>query len=162
MTRSFFSNISFPNSSKKGFTLIEILITVTIISVLSVTAVMVFRTSLSRGRDAERKSDLESIYVAFEDYYNDNGCYPPATTSLFTSCGQSFRPYLDQVPCDPMSDEPYLYVPNTNECTGYRLYASLERQDDADSQRLGCDGANGCGYDPDYNYGVSAGVPVRY
>jgi hypothetical protein len=26
---------------------------------------------------------------------------------------------------------------------------------------LGCDGAAGCGYGPDYNYGIAVGVPVR-
>lgn len=147
--------------TRKGFTLIEVLIVVSILMILILLFVFTSFRQLSKGRDGRRKSDLEKIKVAFEDYYNDNNCYPD-TTVLNNCDGDTFRPYLDTIPCDPANKEPYLYVASDGGlCKGYKLLAKLENTDDPDIASIGCDEETGCGYtDPDYNYGVSQGVGV--
>lgn len=144
---------------KKGFTLIELLVATAIISLMIIAILVAMRLQLSRSRDAQRKSDLEKIKIAFEDYYNDNGCYPAAT--VLEDCGAaSFSPYLSKIPCDPMNKQPYVYLPLANACRGYRVYAALEDSNDPVIKKMGCNTTCGCGYGSSYNYGVSAGTEI--
>jgi prepilin-type N-terminal cleavage/methylation domain-containing protein len=145
---------------KNGFTMIELLIGLALVGFLSTTGIYGYQTSQTRARDAQRKNDLSDIKVAFENYYNDNGCYPAADSGFLEQCGQPFFTYMEKTPCDPRTGEPYVYRPLDNECTGYRLYAGLEVHDDPDSVKVGCSGADGCGFGPEYNYGISEGVAV--
>lgn len=144
---------------KMGFSLIEVLIIVAILGVISVSSIFAYQSITARGRDSERKSDLQRIATALEEYYNDHACYP-ARADLLT-CGKSeLSPYLSEYPCDPANEQPYLYVPADDQCDGYRLQAHLENESDPIIAKLGCDGAYGCGYTPTYNYGVSSGVSL--
>lgn len=140
--------------------MIELLIVVAIVVILFIVLLLSLRTQVSRGRDADRKTDLEKIKVAFEDYYNDNGCYPPE--DVLEDCNSdSFVPYLQSIPCDPVNGEPYFYVPvEGNNCAGYRVYAGLEATDDPSIEAVGCDQDDFCGYGANYNYGISSGVTV--
>jgi type II secretory pathway pseudopilin PulG len=152
-----------------GVTLIEILIVITILSLLGLAMLFAVRLQLAHTRDAQRKTHLDKLRVVFENYYNDNGCYPPldiffnGTTGPDASlCGQplaQLQPYLDVVPCDPQSHLPYAYYsPNGKTiCEGYRLYTQLEDKSDASISRVGCD-KTGCGNLTTYNYGVSVGT----
>jgi len=145
---------------KNGFSMIELLIVIAIIVILFIVLLMSLRTQISRGRDAERKTDLEKIKIAFEDYYNDNGCYPEE--DVLEDCGgTSFGPYLQSIPCDPISNDPYFYVPLASDsCKGYRVYTGLEGGDDPSIEAAGCDQDDFCGYGSNYNYGISSGVAV--
>jgi prepilin-type N-terminal cleavage/methylation domain-containing protein len=148
---------------RQGFTMIELLVSLVIVSLLATLGVVGFQRTQQRTRDAQRKHDLQDIKIAFEDYYNDNGCYP-AEGSL-DACGDgSLAPYLKQIPCDTQTNQPYGYVPLANACQGYRLYTELEVTDDEDIVNAGCDGTTGCGYPlvPEYNYGVAVGTSVNY
>ena len=67
------------HSSKKnesGFTLLELLVVMVIISTLAVIGLRTFLRSQMRGRDAKRKNDLEQITRALEMYRSDKGFYP--------------------------------------------------------------------------------------
>jgi type II secretory pathway pseudopilin PulG len=152
--------IPFYRKSQKGLTLIELLVVIAMIVLLIIVLLLLLMRQLGRGRDAQRKADLEEIKISFEDYYNDNGCYPPA--EVLEDCdGSSFSPYLKAIPCDPVNGDPYYYVPwDEDACGGYRIYASLEDIDDPVISALDCDGPNGCGFGAEYNYGVSVGIPV--
>lgn len=143
-----------------GLTMIELLVVVAILGVLMVILLLVYQTQLGRSRDARRKADLEKIKIAFEEYYNDNGCYPPST--ILDQCGgPQLQPYLNEIPCDPFTDQPYLYVPAAGaQCAGYRLFAALEDKNDPDIVAVGCGGPLVCGFGADYNWGVSVGTPV--
>lgn len=149
-----------PKVKARGFSMIELLVIIAILAIIFIVLLLTMGKQLTRSRDAERKSDLEKIEVAFEDYYNDEGCYPPP--DVLQNCeGADFRPYLDKIPCDPVNDEPYLYIPLTTDgCKGYRILTSLETSDDPDIADLDCDGPDGCGYGADYNYGIAVGVTV--
>lgn len=139
--------------------MIELLIVIAILGVLMVILLLIFQTQLGRARDARRKADLEKIKIAFEEYYNDHGCYPPS--NILDNCGGAeLQPYLNEIPCDPFNGNPYLYVPAAgNQCGGFRLLTILEVDTDPDIAKIGCGGPALCGFGG-YNWGVSAGVPI--
>jgi general secretion pathway protein G len=145
---------------KNGFTMIELLAIVAIIAILILVLMFLMRNQNARGYDARRKADLENIKIAFEDYFNDNDCYPEAGV-LDVCQDDSFQPYLKSIPCDPVSGDPYAYEPVAG-CGGYRAYAVLQDSSDPVIEKLGCDGAEGCGAVSgiEYNYGISIGVPL--
>lgn len=59
-----------------GFSLIELLVVISIIAVLSALLMANFMGARERARDAQKISDLESIKTALRMYYNDNQFYP--------------------------------------------------------------------------------------
>ena len=67
---------------RRGFTIVELIIVITIIGILLTLAVVNVNSTQLNARDNERKSDIESLSLAFEDFYtngNDNtlpGTYP--------------------------------------------------------------------------------------
>ncbi len=145
-------------ASRRGFTLAEILIVVTLLVILLMVVLLSLRTQILRARDARRKADLNRIQKSYEEYYNDKQCYP--YEQALTNCGSNdLAPYLRKIPCDPKTNEPYLYVTGSPSlCTGYRVCAKLEDINDADIARIGCHPTDGCGWSPGYNYCVSVGM----
>ena len=109
---------------KKGFTLVELLVTISIIAILSAIGLVLYSTVLKQGRDSKRQSDLKSIQLALEQYVNDQGFYPapspssltPGTGALTTSTGNPTSPapalktYMSIIPNDSNSSTPYVYV----------------------------------------------------
>jgi general secretion pathway protein G len=88
---------------KKGFSLIEILVVVTIISMLASIAAVSYSRFVKQSRDSRRRSDLEQIRAASELYRNFKGSYP--TALVFTGSGQivdGATKYMTKVPSDPM------------------------------------------------------------
>lgn len=152
----------------KGFTLIEVIMVVAIIALLVLLAIWTLRNNINKANDAKRKSDLERIAIAFEDYYSDEECYPVET--ILNNCGGSeLKPYLDVIPCDPVYKTPYCYLPvETSPCyKKYRLLNTLKYLSDPAIKSLGCDSGQYCGWEDEcggavgsgmsgFNYGVSS------
>ncbi len=110
--------------NKLGFSMIELLITLAILAIIFLIFLAMMVGQTERAHDAERKSDLERIKTAFEEYYNDHQCYPDP--AILNECGSdALQPYLNSVPCDPVTNEPYYYEPLADICSGYRLFAEL-------------------------------------
>lgn len=108
-----------------GFTLVELLITLSVVAILAVIAIMYLRGQAFKGNDARRKADMERIKVAVEEYEKDHNCYPP-----YVICGvhtdQPIYPYLNNVPCDPDTNASYFYEYEGSTCPGwYRFYSKL-------------------------------------
>ncbi|MEN8253503.1 MAG: prepilin-type N-terminal cleavage/methylation domain-containing protein, partial [Patescibacteria group bacterium] len=59
----------------KGFTLVELLVVVSIVGVLMVLGMTSYNTTLKKGRDATRRGDIKSMQTAFEQYYTNNRKY---------------------------------------------------------------------------------------
>lgn len=145
----------------RGVTLIELLVVVAILAVLAVVFFSGFTRQLSKGRDAQRKDHLEKLRVAFEDFYNDNECYPDL--AVLENCGGTdLQPYLKEIPCDPQDELPYVVSSlGGNWCAGYRVLVQLENTTDPNIESMGCDATNGCYYDDEtYNFGIAMGAPI--
>jgi len=163
------NDITMKVKRQNGLTLIEVLIVIALLMLILLALFRSFGKDISRSRDAERKSDLAEIKLAFEDYYNDHQTYPPE--EYLADCdGDSLQPYLRAVPCDPVTGEPYLYIPfpgNGDNSRGYRVLSILEDDSDPIIAKLGCQ--NGCGVpedrpefpnSSDYVYGIAEGVAL--
>lgn len=137
------------NSKTLGFTLLELLIVIGIISVIATIGIAVIdpMTQIQKANDARMKSDLSQIQKALEQYYEDNGHYPQtysatdfritAADGSVVSWGSPWHPYMNIVPKSPYSSDSYVYYSPSNG-QAYYLYANLKRQTDSDL----CDGVN--------------------
>lgn len=102
----------------KGFTLMELIIVVSIIGLVVTLGFTNYITSIKRSRDGRRKADLEQVRSALEMCRADTGSYPVGS-SLPGTCST----YLS-VPTDPLSPTyQYRYNGSTN---SYTLCAYLE------------------------------------
>ncbi len=61
----------------RGFTLVELLVAISIIAVLTAVLLPNFMGARERARDAKKKQNLYAIKNALRMYYNDNQIYPP-------------------------------------------------------------------------------------
>jgi len=58
---------------RRGFTIIEILVTVTVMVILMTLGVVSIRSTQANARDEERKSDVETIARGLEQFYQKGG-----------------------------------------------------------------------------------------
>jgi len=70
------------HTKQHGFTLIEILIVVVILSILAITVVPQFLEEPGKARIARAKSDIQSIKTALSMYKLDNFNYPSTSQGL--------------------------------------------------------------------------------
>lgn len=63
-------------SKKKGFTMIELLVSLAIIAMLFTTVVVLFNELKEKSRDTRRISDVREINKALALYANTNGKFP--------------------------------------------------------------------------------------
>lgn len=134
---------------KKGFTLIELMVVISIIAVLSVVGITLLRGSLEKSRDTTRKDDLNRLSIALAIYFEKNGQYVGGsgncasdTTPFYTAIA-SFM-VGGRVPKDPNGTN-YCYV-SLKGASSYRLCARLTQTTDPD--------INNPSQCPGYNYGV--------
>jgi len=88
-----------------GFTLIELMIVLSIMGILITIAEPSFKQSLIRAREAVMKEDLFQIRDAIDQYYADNNKYPDALTDLINQQDHT-RSYLRGIPKDPFTGAP--------------------------------------------------------
>jgi prepilin-type N-terminal cleavage/methylation domain-containing protein len=93
------------NKKNKGFTLIELIVTVTIIAVLTVVGIVSYSGINRRARDSRRMADLEKVRIALELYRQGTGSTYPSGSSLQPLIDKG---YLQQIPINPKGD-PYNY-----------------------------------------------------
>ena len=110
---------------KKSFTLIEILVVVTIIMLLTTTATVTYTAFLKQSRDAKRKTDLEQIRAALEMYRSNNDTYPVGSVYATTlSILTAPVTYIQSLPTDP-KDPTYIYY-YSGDISDYTLGSYLE------------------------------------
>lgn len=109
----------------RGFTLAELMVSISIITILIVAGMNYFVNSLKKARDAERKSDLNQIAIALEMYRRNNmanGGYPSIAFSL------DVEKYINdrRVAQDPFESAQYHYAYSKVDPSSYLLGAMLE------------------------------------
>ena len=93
--------------SAAGWTLIELVVVLSLMSVLAAVAMVGYGTAVTRAREAVLKEDLFRMRDAIDQYHADRNEYPPALDSLV---GEG---YLRAIPEDPFtrSTATWLVVP---------------------------------------------------
>jgi general secretion pathway protein G len=85
------------DARQHGFTLIELIVVVTIIGILAGIAISNVRFAQQKAREAALKDDLHEMRKAIDDYYADKQKYPDSLATLKTD------KYLRGIPKDPMT-----------------------------------------------------------
>ena len=80
-----------------GFTLVELLIVISLISILAAMGLVQYRNSVVSAKEATLKQDLFRMRDAIDQYYADKGKYPSALDSLVSDG------YMRKVPADPFT-----------------------------------------------------------
>lgn len=121
----------------RGFTLIEVLIVVTIIGLLSSIVLVGLGGFRARGSDARRIGDIRQVQNALELYYSKKGAYPvlSCTSSASRTCWDTLNTTLvsavigvANIANDPNPTQSYMYG-STGQ--SYTLGAKLQGQDPA-------------------------------
>lgn len=136
--------------NKRGFTLLEILIVLGIISIIMMLVSTIYSGVQKKSRDTKRIGDLNIIRNSLELFRTDSSYYPNSlTTTNFKNN------YLKIIPSDPKSPQIYRYVSitcindiNNNKCD-YLLGTILENSPKSTSSECSsykCGGGVDCNY----------------
>ncbi|MFH1826961.1 MAG: type II secretion system protein [bacterium] len=115
-------------NKKSGFTLLELLIVLGIMTILFMLGLASYPSTQKKARDSARIADLNNIRASLEIYRSNNSFYPIDWETLET------EKYLESIPTDPYSPrQDYIYkrIPtNCNNsailCNDFTLGAKLE------------------------------------
>jgi len=118
-------------SSKRnsGFTLIEIIIVIAIMGFLSTIIYSSFDKSKAQSRDQKRISDISTIQIVLEQYFQKNGIYPVQLSELVPN-------YMVAIPTDSTNNYKDQYFPITKtsvgstSCVSYQLWTKFEEKNE--------------------------------
>lgn len=68
----------FSLKKQKGFTIVELLIVIVVIGILATLVIVTFSGIQQKGRDSQRKTDINALQSHVEAYYAQTGTYPTA------------------------------------------------------------------------------------
>jgi general secretion pathway protein G len=114
----------------RGFTLIEVLIVITLIVVLAAVGMPTYQNSVRRAQEATLKENLFRMNDAIDQYYADKNKYPASLQDLVS------EGYLRKIPEDPITDSAETWVtvpaePDPNNPAGepgiYQVKSGSER-----------------------------------
>jgi general secretion pathway protein G len=83
---------------RRGFTLIELMVVMSLLVVLSTLGLVGYRQSVTRSKEAVLKEDLFRMRDAIDQFYADKNKYPPMLEDLVTDG------YLRALPKDPFTE----------------------------------------------------------
>lgn len=136
---------------KSGFTLIELMITITIIAILGTIAAIFYSGLQKDTRDQKRLQELRLVKQALEAYKSKYSFYPPGSNTLSQALTSLVPNYLAVLATDPLTDRNYVYkalpLDCSDTCTGFVLCAKKEGVKFADfacNENLNCGEAGAC------------------
>lgn len=140
------------NKMKKAFTLVELLVVISIMAILTIITVSQFRTARKRANDVARKGDLNSVAKALQLYFADYGELPAASEGKIMikerqiEWGEEFKDSTDYIYMVKLPKEnktggwpEYCYKTDSTR-KKYALFAKLEVESDGE-----CKGNYSCG-----------------
>ena len=108
-------------SKQQGFTLIELIVSVTIIAILTVVGMVSFSGTNKKARDSRRMADLENIRMALELYRQGTGSSYP---DIDDTGAPLVDKYIKELPKDPKEKTSYEYGHD-----GYTYYVCAKVED---------------------------------
>jgi len=128
---------------KRGFTLIELLVVIAIIGILSSVVLASLNSARAKSRDAKRLSDIKSLQLALELYFDQEKTYP-----IGLGVNYLVPDYIGQEPKDPLGVDNYYKYEVCGGGDSYHLGASLEQESsalDADADTVWDDSCSASG-----------------
>ncbi|MGA2206714.1 MAG: type II secretion system protein [Terracidiphilus sp.] len=95
--------------TQSGFTLLELMVVMAIISILATLAVPYFAAALKHAREAVLKEDLQTMRMAIDSYTMDKQKAPQSLDDLIQDG------YLKSIPEDPMTHATDTWVTDTSD-----------------------------------------------
>ncbi len=122
-----------------AFTLIEIVITLTIIAILASGSIYLLKGQIDSAKDTRVDSDLQAIGLALQSYESralrkpttEQGLRALVEKPTMEPIPENYRPFMKDMPKDPWGQEYKYRIPPT------------KSKDDYDLWSLGPDGADG-------------------
>lgn len=94
-----------PEKSASGFTLLELIVVITIMGILLSIALPNYRASIVQAKESVLRENLYRMRDLIDQYQSDKGKYPESLQALVADG------YVRQVPVDPMSPDPWVEIP---------------------------------------------------
>jgi general secretion pathway protein G len=116
--------VSHQTKRRRAFTLVEMLLVVTIIGILAALVIPKIVGRSEQARATAARADLSSIKTALDAFEVDNGFYPKSLQDLVTVSSNAKNwhgPYLDKVPEDPWGNNYLYYFPGKRNAGSYDL-----------------------------------------
>ena len=137
--------------AQAGFTLIELLVVIAIIALLSSVVLASLGSAKTKGRDTKRLTDVKTLQLTLEMYYDANGEYPNSASAapVQTALSVLVPSYIGSISDDPNTSKHYYYISNAADnsssyCIGAALEGTTNTADSCNVPELGaaaCDGA---------------------
>jgi len=90
---------------RRGFTIIELLVVMTVLAVLASLVVPRYMDKVDTARETVLKQDLQGLRTAIDQFYRDQSRYPESLEELVS------KRYIRSIPVDPITELSSSWVP---------------------------------------------------
>lgn len=128
--------------NKKGFTIVELLVVISIMGFVSTLAITSLNSARMRARDAKRSADIRQIEKAVQLYHDKYGTYPQPCQGYntwsghganFGNCNTNYilniGEFLSLLPIDPSDNSGnngYIYRATTTPAQDFKIMAHMK------------------------------------